>query len=117
MNMYYETMHTEKTAGFDIVFSIAEEDHAPYWEFESEEERQALLERIADGHLSWFRARVQAFKNGVLLGEDYLGGCCYDSPIQFVNASDYYADMVEEVVRQARNKLADLVLDARIIIE
>jgi len=106
--MNYETIHTETAAGFDIVFSVTPETFAPDWDFESEDDRRDTLNRIDRGDLAYFVARVQAFKKGVLLGEDYLGGCCYDSPMQFVNASDYYSDMVENAVEQARAKLVSL---------
>ena len=104
----YGTIHTEKAAGFDIVFSVTYEDHEPDWDFESEEDKQDTLRRIENGDLVWFIARVQAYKNGVLLGTDYLGGCCYDSYMQFVEASDYYADMVETAVNEARQTIAKL---------
>lgn len=104
----YENIHTEKAAGFDIVFSVTYEDHEPDWDFESEEDKQDTLRRIENGDLVWFIARVQAHKNGVLLGTDYLGGCCYDSYMQFVEASDYYADMVVNAVSEARQTIAKL---------
>jgi len=106
--MHYETIHTETAAGFDIVFSVTPEIDAPDWDFESEEDRQDLIDRINDGRLSWFVARVQAFKNGILLGTDYLGGCCFDSPMQFVNGSDYYGDMVENAVAEAQEAVEQL---------
>jgi hypothetical protein len=104
----YETIHTEIAAGFDIVFSVAHEDSQPDWDFENEEDRQDTLRRIDNGDLVWFVARVQAFKNGVLLGTDYLGGCCYDSYMQFVESSDYYSDMAETAVNEARQTIAKL---------
>jgi hypothetical protein len=104
----YETIHTEKAAGFDVVFSVTHEHVEPDWEFEDEADRQDTLDRIDRGDLVYFVARVEAFKNGVLLGTDYLGGCCYDSHMQFVEASDYYADMVENAVSEARQTIAKL---------
>lgn len=104
--MTYENIHTETAAGFDIVFSVAPEIDAPDWEFESPEDERETLERINRGDLAWFIAKVEAYKNGICLGTDYLGGCCYESPLQFVNASDYYGDMVENVVNQARKNIA-----------
>jgi hypothetical protein len=104
----YETIHTSTSAGFDIVFSVTHEDNQPDWDFENEEDKQATLDRINNGDLVWFVARVQAFKNGIELGTDYLGGCCYDSYMQFVEASDYYADMVENAVSEARSAIAKL---------
>jgi hypothetical protein len=104
----YETIHTSTAAGFDIVFSVTHEDHQPDWDFEDEADKQNLFDRIENGDLVWFVARVQAFKNGIELGADYLGGCCYGSHMQFVNDSDYYADMVENVVSEARANVAKL---------
>jgi hypothetical protein len=104
----YETIHTSKTAGFDIVFSVTHEDHQPDWDFEDEADKQDTLDRINSGDLVYFIARVQAFKNGIELGTDYLGGCCYDSYMQFVEASGYYADMVENAISEARANIAKL---------
>lgn len=104
----YETIHTEKATGFDIVFSVTPEYVEPDWEFEDEADKQDTLDRIERGDLVYFVARVEAYKNGVLLGTDYLGGCCYDSYAQFVEASDYYADMVENAVSEARSTIAKL---------
>lgn len=106
--MNYETIHTETAAGFDIVFSVTPETFPPDWDFESDQDRQDTLDRIERGDLAYFIARVQAYKHGVLLGTEYLGGCCYDSPQQFVNASDYYGDMVDQVVAEAREKISQL---------
>lgn len=105
---YYETIHTETAAGFDIVFSVTPELSEPDWDFGTEEDKQETLNRIERGDLAWFVARVQAFKHGVLLGTDYLGGCCYDSPKQFVESSGYYGDMVEAAVEEARYKIEKL---------
>ena len=99
---YFETIHRENAAGFEIVFSTAPEEEPP--DFDDAE----TLARISSGELCWFVARVEAFKCGVLLGSDYLGGCCYDSPRQFIEASDYYGGMVENAVAEARVKLKAL---------
>ena len=104
----YETIYTDTAAEFDIVFSVTHEDSEPDWDFESEEAKQDTLRRIEQGDLVWFIARVQAIKNGIVLGTDYLGCCCYDSYEQFVEASDYYADMVDNAVTEARETLTKL---------
>jgi hypothetical protein len=104
----YETISTSTAAGFDIVFSVAPEHVEPDWDFEDEADKQDTLDRINRGDLVYFVARVQAFKNGIELGTDYLGGCCYDSYDQFVEASGYYADMVESAVSEARENIAKL---------
>lgn len=107
----YENIHKETVQGFDIVFSVTYENSHPRdcFDFEEEEMRE-LCEKIDNGVYSWFIARVQAYKNGVLLGDDYLGGCLYDSPMQFVKDSDYYSDMVENVIQEARKTIELLYL-------
>ena len=104
----YETIHSETVAGFDIVLSITAEDSPPDWHFNNEEDRQHTLDRIERGDLAYFIVKVEAFKNGILLGTDYLGGCCYDTPQQFIDHSDYYGDMVERAVDEARENIAKL---------
>ena len=108
----YETIHTDTAAEFDIVFSVTHEDSEPDWDFESEEDKQDTLRRIEQGDLVYFIARVQALKNGIVLGTAYLGGCCYESHMQFVHASDYYADMVQSAVTEARETLTKLCATA-----
>ena len=104
----YENIHTEKACGFDIVFSASHEYDEPDWDFDSEADKQNTLNRINNGDLVYFVARVQAFKNGILLGTDYLGGCCYDNHMQFVIDSYHYADMVKIVVADAHKTIIKL---------
>lgn len=105
---YFETIHEETHQGYTIRFSVAPEDMEPDWDFETEEERQQLLDDINEGRLAWFIAKVEAIKEGIVLGTDYLGGCCYASPMQFVKDNDYYADMVVNVVQQANATIEKL---------
>jgi hypothetical protein len=107
MRTYWETAHTETAAGFEIVLSVTPEDMPPDWD-ETEEEREETLRKINDGVWVYFVARVEARKEGITLGTTYLGGCCYDSVSQFVASSDYYGDMVEEAVEEARKTIAKL---------
>lgn len=104
----YETIHTDTASEFDIVFSVTPEHVELDWEFEDEQDKQDTFDRIDRGDLVYFIARVQALKNGIVLGTDYLGGCCYDSHMQFVHDSDYYSDMVDSAVTEARETLAKL---------
>lgn len=104
---YFETIHTETLNGFDIVFSAAPETQAPDWDFQDEEDKADTLRRIHNGDLAWFVARVQAYKEGVLLAEDHLGGCLYDSCMQFVKDA-YYSDMVMSVSNEARETIKRL---------
>lgn len=106
---YWEEISRDTVDGFDIVFSVAPEDMHPGDSFDPEcFDIPQLCEDINRGRYSWFIARVQAFRAGVELAADYLGGCLYDSPAEFVKAGDYYADMVDTVTREARAKIEEL---------
>ena len=102
---YWETVHTETRDGFDIELALAPEDKAPDWDFESEDERQETSRRIDNGDLLWFVARVTAYRHGVPLGTEYLGGCCYDTVQEFLR-DGYFEGMVDEAVSEARSTVA-----------
>ena len=104
---HYETIHTETREGFQIVFSVTPEDMNPRGHFD-DEQIDEVLESIESDKWQWFVARVQAYKNGVLLGTDYLGGCLYPSFLEFITAADYYEDMVTEVIREAKQTIQEL---------
>ena len=104
----YETIHTTTAAGFEIRVSVTQEYDKLDREFEDEADRQDTLDRIYRGDLVWFVARVEALKEGIVLGTDYLGGCCYDSYDQFIESSDYFGQMVETAVEEARSTIAKL---------
>jgi hypothetical protein len=104
----YETIHTTTSAGFEIRVSVVPEHVEPDWDFEDEADRQDTLERIYRGDLVYFIARVDAVREGIVLGTDYLGGCCYDSYDQFIESSDYFGQMVETAVEEARSTIAKL---------
>lgn len=106
--MHYETIKTEDTQGFHIVFSAAHEDMHPRDSFdESCYDIDDICRKIDDGTYVWFVARVEAFRHGVLLASDYLGGCLYDSYGDFLQ-DGYYEDMVFNVVAEAKQTLEKL---------
>ncbi len=116
--MHYETLGTEELDGFEVVLSVAPEDlhpadcfdtstdpetGKPYWDADE------ICRKIDSGSLCWFVARVQAFKAGILLGEDYLGGNLYEDPAEFLTESGgYYQDMRDAVLTQARAAIQKL---------
>jgi hypothetical protein len=105
---HYQTIQTEDKDGFQIVFSVTHEDTHPKDLFDDTPEEMAeLCEKIDNGYYSWFVARVQAFRHGVLLADDYLGGCLYENYTDFIKQdSDYYEDMVGNVITEANKKIA-----------
>lgn len=105
----YETIHTEDTRGFHVVFSVTPEDFHPRDCFDYEEDEMAdLCSKIDRGLYSWFAARVDVYKQGVLLGSDFLGGCLYETPMQFVKESAYYDDMINTAIKDAESNLEKL---------
>lgn len=96
----WQIIHTETRDGFDIVLSVAPEDLDPRGHFDDDGE---TAQAIADGRFDWFMARVEARRDGLTLGSDHLGGCCYASVHDFYRApSDYYADMVAQAISDAK---------------
>lgn len=101
-----EIVHTEEKEGFTITLAVQEEIDSPDWDM-TEEELEETIQRIKDGSLLWFCARVEAYKNGICLARYYLGGCCYLSIDDFKNGG-YYEDMVTNVIREAKEKIQEL---------
>lgn len=102
---YWNEVNREIVDGFDIVFSIATEETDPCDLFDSAEcDIQQLYDDINSGRCLWFTARVQAFRVGVELAVDYLGGCMYKSTEEFM-ADAYYTDMIDNVIRDASEKI------------
>jgi hypothetical protein len=115
MKTYWETIHETTNEGFDIALSVAPETENPrdHFAYENEEDNDRAVQDIESGALAWFMVRVQAFKKGVLLGEDYLGGCCYQSVRDFITpGEDYYQDMVNNATDEAKRTLKDLKEEA-----
>lgn len=99
-----DLIHTEKKDGFSIAFYACQEFLTP---------SDALLDdetcrQIDAGQLSWFMAEVTASRDGIELGTDYLGGCCWASPEEFITTPGYYANMVENAIAEANKAIARL---------
>lgn len=107
--IYWQTIHAETRDGFNIACSVAPEEDAPRNHFDDDGE---TARAIADGRFEWFMVRVDASREGIVLGSDYLGGCCYESASDFIKDNDYYADMVEGAIAEARATLARLATPA-----
>lgn len=88
------------------------DDPAGHFAYDTEKENadavahvRALAERTEWG---WCCAHVRACFEG-FHGDDYLGGCSYESREDFMHPSGYYPDMV----REACGALADRLIAAR----
>ena len=103
----YTSQHKTTAEGFDIELSIMDEDMPPDWDFESEDERQQLFEKINTGETLYFIAKVTASKHGIELGTDYLGGCCYNRMSEFLN-DPYFAQMIDNAIAEAQDNIKQL---------
>jgi hypothetical protein len=108
--MEWETVWSFDTARYSVRLAVTSEDHDPAGDFCDEQN----IEFAREGGWHWFQARVQVVfvdadnpkhSAGVVLGEDYLGGCSYHNLDDFRNGG-YFRDMVREAVGAARGKLA-----------
>lgn len=107
---YWETIDRRKVDGFDIELAFSPEDEDPRGHFASgdDEMDQEIIDKINSGEYLWFVARVTASKAGIVLGTDYLSGCCYSSADEFMVDNGYYPDMIRGAISEAKKKLAEL---------
>ena len=98
----WNLIDTMEQDGFTIRTYVAPEDYAP--DFDDGE----VLQGIKDGIYQWFQVKVSAWKAGVELGDSYLGGCCYESAEEFINDSDYWGDMADEAITEAKKTIEEL---------
>ena len=99
---YWELDDEQERDGFTIRTYVAPEDFAT--DFDDGE----VLQGINDGLYVWFQVKVSAWKAGVELGTAYLGGCCYESTRDFIQEGDYWEDMVEEAIAEAKKTIEEL---------
>ena len=97
------TIYLKTVDGFGILFDAEEENCSMRQHFIKEcgwSENQ--YREIKD--CAWFVAKVTAWKDGVELAAEYLGGCCYTTVEEFYTKykNDYLEDMIQEVVAQAK---------------
>jgi hypothetical protein len=104
---YWEHIYTETINGFEIQTHITSEDANPRYFFD-DSLLDDVFEGIESGRYEWFTVRVTAHKAGIELGSDYLGGCLYESYTQFIEQNDYYADMCERAIDEAKATIKQL---------
>jgi hypothetical protein len=104
-----ELVNEETREGFSVRLYFAPEYDDPAGHFASgdDDADAALIERIRNGSLLWFVAHVEvsATPGGPSLGDDYLGGCCYESAEDFMEPGGYYDDMVNAAIEEARGAM------------
>lgn len=101
---YWELIDTQEGEDFTIRTYVAPEDSLYELEFDDGE----IIEGIRNGTYTWFQVKVSAWKAGVELGTAYLGGCCYESTKDFIQEGDYWSDMVEEAIAEAKKTIKEL---------
>ena len=53
----------------------------------------------------WFTTKVTAWKDGIALGDNYLGCCCHESYEEAVQTEigGYLPQMIDEAIQEARD--------------
>ena len=100
----WDLIDTQTIDGFEIKTYMAPEDDSPVGHFDDGE----VIEGIMSGLYAWFQVKVTASKCGIELADAYLGGCCYESGIDFIECNDYWADMVKEAMTEAQRMIEEL---------
>ena len=98
--------------GFEIYFEAEEEISSMRDHFINEcDWTEKQFKNLKDTNPAWFSARVVAKKEGVILGEDYLGCCCYKSEEEFYTKyfDDYFKDMIKACVSEAEKNLPERI--------
>lgn len=103
-------IHSEAREGFEINFYALEDFASVADQFEADDAAE-IMAQLDAGDLVQFTAKVTASKNGIELAAEYLGGCFYADEKDFVNNDDYYGDMVNTVIAEARQAIIDLTKD------
>lgn len=62
----------------------------------------SVVEDINAGNLAWFKVKVEASRGGLILAQEFLGGCCYQSEQEFLDIDGYWTDMCEAVLSEAK---------------
>ncbi|MEQ8547649.1 MAG: hypothetical protein RIC03_07050 [Cyclobacteriaceae bacterium] len=112
MSEAIEKIEFDNVLGFDIVISALPEylSITDIMEFETEDEKNELIEKLDNYDLMLFCARVQCYKKGILLGSDFLGGCIYEDLENFVETERefYLKDMIKTAISESKQMIQDL---------
>lgn len=108
MNDILYEQKLDSVDGFEITFYALVEHDSPYAHYDDDVENiKQLCIDIDDGKYVWFCAKITASKLGIELAYDYLGACCFKSYEDFIK-DEYFKDMVDTVVKEAKEFLAKL---------
>ena len=95
------------TANFRVEFNVAPDDDLDL----SWDDDGSTREGLESGKYVAFvaEARVIHKPTGAELGADYLGGCIYESALQFrQQVGGYFTDMIHEAITSARREVSKL---------
>lgn len=114
--MNWELIETHTQDGFTTKTYVAPETDDPRDHFLIDGEAQmglneslySVVEDIELGNLAWFMVKIEASRRGIVLSDEYLGGCCYQSVRDFLGGM-CHVDMCLDAVSDAKQTLKDLV--------
>ena len=104
-------MIIKETKNWRIELDAEAETDSPDMTYDwSAHSREEVLEKINNGTWLWFIAIVSVIHKptGLMLGEDFLGACCYESLEDFAQPGGYVRSMTREAISEARNNMKRL---------
>lgn len=120
------------TAKFRVVLTVDDCPDAPEGMFGDADADAHIREGIESGRYVWFDATVTVYCQGVKVGSDTLGACCYKSFDEFISSHrdknpahrncsimraskganavvcHYFPSMVASAIAEARKTIADM---------
>lgn len=99
-----------KTAQFSVIFETLPEYDVDL----SFDDDGSIREGLQEGLYVAFVAKVAVYYRGREVAADYLGGCIYESPEDFMDhrglakgCGSYFSDMVRNAIAEARKVLSN----------
>ena len=91
-----------------VYIDVTDEELRPqdYFVWDDEETKK-LIHDIVWGDLYWFQARARAYAADTMLGEAFIGACCYTNYDEFLKDNSA-KDLAQSAIQEARFKLNEL---------
>ena len=99
---YYETLHSEYRAGYEIIVDKTNDDDISDFFDECPD-----MDDINTGKLEYFCLRVRVLVEGIELGSTYLGRCLYLDPREILTDGTT-EDRIAEAMDEAKSRVCHL---------
>jgi hypothetical protein len=102
------TIYQFNTRNFTILVEREYENDTDF----SFDESGEIEHKCNSGELDAFAVKCGLYLNGKEIASDYLGGCIYESYLDFKdnlgNKNGYFGDMIKQTIKQGRKYLSEI---------